>query len=406
MGGSDQLSLAYLLPDPGIPVGGTKGASVHVESLCAALVRAGVHVVLYAAKVTGPLRAPGAAGVTVVPVDVGEVRSGPGGDRTRIAATGRFFDQVARQLSAARPDWIQERLSLFAGGGTDLAAALGLERVVEVNAPIADERARHFGLELVDDAHAAERAALREARVVAVSDPLAAWARENGAAETLVVPNGADTLGLDPAIWDPLRPGIRRELGFGEQVVVGFTGSLKPWHGVEVLLDAVASLSPWHPVGLLIVGDGPGRAVTCAAMRTLPPGVTAVATGAVPAGEVARYLAAMDISVAPYTPGGTFYFSPLKVTEAMAAGRAVVASDFPPVRDLLGGTGVLVPPGNSTRLAEALESLVGDADTRRRLGLAARARAVVHLDWAQVAERTCGFARRPHHQVAAAGSTG
>ncbi|MHB1773189.1 MAG: glycosyltransferase family 4 protein, partial [Acidimicrobiales bacterium] len=278
--------VAYLLPDPGIPVGGTKGASVHVESLCSAMARAGAQVVLYAANVIGPLRAPGSDAVRVVPLDVGKVRSGPGGDRTRIAAAASFFKQVGRHLDTRRPDWVHERLSLFAGAGSAVCAVRDLSRVVEVNAPVSAERLRHFGLELVSEAESAEHDALRGARVLAVSQPLAEWVLACGASEALVVPNGADTDGLDPALWASRRIGIRRRLGLEGRVVVGFAGSLKPWHGIEVLFDAVAKVSRRSPLGLLVVGDGPGRAAAELAARSLPAAAKPVLTGSVPFSEI------------------------------------------------------------------------------------------------------------------------
>ncbi|MHB1519432.1 MAG: glycosyltransferase family 4 protein [Acidimicrobiales bacterium] len=402
MSHSRSQTIAYLLPDPGIPVGGTKGASVHVESLCAALARMGARVVLYAARVTGSLRAAGSEAVQVVPIDVGEVRSGTDADSTRISAAEEFFRTVGPLLDADRPDWVYERLSLFAGSGRALCATRNLDRVVEVNAPLANERMRHFGLERAAEAHRAERSALRDSRALVVSRPLAEWALETGASEAVVVPNGADTASFDPANWAGRRVNLRRRLGFDDQVVVGFTGSLKPWHGVDVLLEALGSLSSRRRLGLLIVGDGPGRAVTEQAARALPAWVTPVLTGAVPSSAVPGYLAATDISVAPYAPVDSFYFSPLKVAEGMAAGRAVVASDFPSIRELLGTTGVLVTPGDAAHLSSSITQLVDDPETRARLGAMARARAVHRLDWDTVAARTLAFAERSPRQIAVA----
>jgi glycosyltransferase involved in cell wall biosynthesis len=396
--------VAYLLPDPGIPVGGTKGASVHVDALCGAMARSGVSVTLYAAKVVGPLSSRGADQVEVVPVDIGPVRSGEDADRSRIRACGRYFDQVANLLEHRRPDWVHERLSLFAGAGNAMAARLGLPRIVEVNAPVADERRRHFSLSLVAEAAQAERDALREANVVAVSGPLVAWSLATGAASAALVPNGADTVWLDRAKWQRQGAELRAGLGFAEsQLVLGFAGSLKPWHGVEVLVDAVREASRGADVGLLIVGDGPRRTAVDEAVRTLPDGVRVAVTGSVPAYDVPRYLAAMDVAVAPYLPSPHFYFSPLKVAEAMAASLPVVASDFPPVRDLLGDAGLLVPAGDVDALAHALWQLAVEPDTRARLALEGRARAVGSLDWMAVAHRTIDVATgaAERHEVSA-----
>ena len=394
MSASGGPSVAYLLADPGIPVGGTKGASVHVESLCCAMACSGVRVRLYAARVAGPLRSRGAEGVDVVPVDVGEVRSGSAGEPGRISAARRFFDLASEHLSSERPDWVHERLTLFAGQGGDMCASLGLGRVVEVNAPVAAERSRHFGLLRDTAAHEAECSALTGARVLAVSPPLARWAVANGASEATVVPNGADTSAFAPAAWRGRRAELRRRLGLEGRVVVGFAGSLKPWHGVSVLVEAVADAAAAgkRPLGLLVVGDGPGRGDAEAATGLLPRSVRAVLAGAVPFALVPGYLAAMDVSVAPYLPSDDFYFSPLKVAEAMAAGRPVVASDFPPVSELLGGTGVLVAPGDRGCLANAVADLAADPRRRIELGGKARARAVEHLDWSAVSRRTLDFA--------------
>ena len=139
------------------------------------------------------------------------------------------------------------------------------------------------------------------------------------------------------------------------------------------------------------------------AVRTLPDGVRVAVTGSVPAYDVPRYLAAMDVAVAPYLPSPHFYFSPLKVAEAMAASLPVVASDFPPVRDLLGDTGLLVPAGDVDALARALWQLAVEPDTRARLALEGRARAVGSLDWMAVARRTIDVATgaAERHEVSA-----
>lgn len=386
--------VAYLLPDPGIPVGGTKGASVHVDSLCGAMASEGASVTLYAAKVTGPLSAPGSAAVTVVPLDVGPVHSGVAAERSRIAAADRFFRAVAPRLDADRPDWVHERLSLFAGAGAAVCTARRLPRIVEVNAPVAAERARHFGLCLAERAERDERRALSGARALAVSQPLAEWALSRGAGQVAVLANGADLDGLDPTRCAAAGREVRGALGFPPQaVIVGFAGSLKPWHGVEGLVKAVSAASrSGPPLALLIVGDGPRRPQVEAAVATLPARVPAVLTGAVAHRHMPAYLAAMDLAVAPYLPAETFYFSPLKVAEAMAAGRAILASDFPPVRTMIGAAGVLLPAGDVPRLTTAIRQLAADPIAREGLGRAARDLAVRGLSWRSVASETLRWA--------------
>ncbi|MFD6229572.1 DUF3492 domain-containing protein [Streptomyces sp. NPDC060232] len=67
---------------------------------------------------------------------------------------------------------------------------------------------------------------------------------------------------------------------------------------------------------------------------------------------------------------------PLTLAEAMLCGRATVSTDVGAVCEVIGGTGLVVPPRNPRALAEACLSLLGDAERAERLGAAARARAL------------------------------
>lgn len=67
---------------------------------------------------------------------------------------------------------------------------------------------------------------------------------------------------------------------------------------------------------------------------------------------------------------------PRSLVEAMFCGRATVSTDAGAVCEVIGGTGLVVPPRNPRALAEACTALLGDPDRRARLGAAARARAL------------------------------
>ncbi|NIQ27516.1 MAG: glycosyltransferase [Gammaproteobacteria bacterium] len=156
--------------------------------------------------------------------------------------------------------------------------------------------------------------------------------------------------------------------------MLGFVGSLKPWHGVDLLAETFRRLATNDPrLHLLVVGEGPGARHVEALAAELPGRVTRV--GPVPQSQVASYLRAMDIAVAPYPRLDRFYYSPLKVLEYMATGRAVVASEIGQVSKLIRHqeTGVLVPAGAPAELADAIAGLAADGPLRRRLGAAAAA---------------------------------
>jgi len=116
-----------------------------------------------------------------------------------------------------------------------------------------------------------------------------------------------------------------------------------------------------------------------------------------PVGELAPYLFAADVLVMPHTTGSlasdrrtaiSDYASPMKLFEYMAAARAVVATRFPSVAEILrdGENGVLVEPDSGAALTAAISSLLADPARAARLGARARADVEIHT-WTRRAAR-------------------
>jgi glycosyltransferase involved in cell wall biosynthesis len=273
----------------------------------------------------------------------------------------------------------------------DYACAHDIPGMLEVNAPLIEEQVQHRSLVDRSGAEAvADRAFGGASGLIAVSDGVAeSLARYPSAqARTHVVPNGVDIDRFSPGFG---RATLQARRGF----TIGFVGSLKPWHGLQVLADAFAELHRCDPKAqLLIVGDGPERASVQAAMRRYGLSDLVHFTGAVPPSAVPELLVRMDVAVAPYPPLAGFYFSPLKLFEYMAAGRPIVASDIGQLQQLIedGVNGLLCPPGDAPALAHALERLRRDEDLRQRLGHAARATAEQEHSWDGVVDRVLRLA--------------
>jgi glycosyltransferase involved in cell wall biosynthesis len=109
--------------------------------------------------------------------------------------------------------------------------------------------------------------------------------------------------------------------------------------------------------------------------------------------ELPDEYAAADVVVVPSVidSQGDSDGLPNVVLEAMASGRAVVASDVAAVSDAVEHevTGLLVPPGDPSALAAALRRLQADPALRARLGKAARQRVVSRFDLTACAEAMC-----------------
>jgi glycosyltransferase involved in cell wall biosynthesis len=297
-----------------------------------------------------------------------------------------LYRSVLKQRGTWSPDCVYERYTLFNLAGLAVARRFGVPHLLEVNAPLQMERERTIGLTLRLLAERFDRQLFRGADgVLVVSHALRSYILDHGADEERVslLPNGVDT---ERFRSDTEAAGMRTQLGLApDAFVVGFAGSLKPWHGTDVLLDAFALLhKEAQRARLLIVGDGPQRDALRERASQLALQGAVVFTGAVPHDEMPAMLRAMDVGVAPYLEIPDFYFSPLKLYEYMASGLPVVASDAGEIGTLIRHeeTGVLVPCGNVAVLADRLLRLKRDEMLRSCLGNAARLEAERH-SWNQ-----------------------
>jgi glycosyltransferase involved in cell wall biosynthesis len=174
------------------------------------------------------------------------------------------------------------------------------------------------------------------------------------------------------------------------QAVVGYAGHLYAWKGVDVLLRALALLPDVQ--GLIVGGHEaePDLARLKALASELGLDSRVTFTGLVAPGEVAARLERATVLALPNPASAisTRFTSPLKLFEYMAAGRPIVASDLPAIREVLHHEvdALLVPPGDPAALAAAIRRVAGDPALAGRLAARARA-AVTDYGWDRRAER-------------------
>jgi len=159
--------------------------------------------------------------------------------------------------------------------------------------------------------------------------------------------------------------------------VIGTVGRLALQKGQRYLIESVASLVKEFPeIILLIVGDGPEKAALKRTVSEKGIDRQVIFTGT--RDDVPDLLAAMDIFVFPSLREGLGN----ALVEAMAAGKAIVATDIPPVREVIASqdNGILVPPGDSGALEAAITSLLRDKRSAEAYGAAAKERALSYFD--------------------------
>jgi glycosyltransferase involved in cell wall biosynthesis len=380
------MRLLYVSFDRGIPIGGTKGASIHVAELLRALAAEG--------HATALLVRESMAGESQGPVFTAPTREGLGWVPGRHLRRDLREIRIRRALRAAvqtaiadfRPDVIYERYALFRSETCAEAARARIPHLLEVNAPLAWEERRFRHLTLKAAAERAERQTWRHADLVVVpSHPLAGLVRARGQEHVLVVPNAVDIERFER----PARMDLRARLGLESRFVVGFVGSVKPWHDFDTLVAAVERLPGELRTTLLVVGT--------VAPEGLPPraSVELVTAGAVSHEQVPEYLAAMDACVAGLTADPELhYFSPLKVLEYLAAGRPTVVADAGDLTQIItAGAALGYRPGDAADLAVKLLLVASDADVRGGLARGGRAYARTHT-WREAARAIAQAAER------------
>ena len=348
--------IAYICADPGVPVFGCKGASVHVQEVIRAMHRLGATVELFAARIGGD-----------VPNDLRHLRvhqlpTPPKGElaereRALLAAN----DAMTTALSGAGHfDLIYERYSLWSFAAVEFARARGVRSVLEVNAPLIDEQAAHRGLSDREAAEAVARRAFDAASVIGcVSEGVAQWVRSR-------VENNS-------AVID--REAARREFGFKGPTIL-FVGTPR-WHkGMKPLAKAVAEI----PGARLAVASRDKEFAEGDWSRYPVDPVPML-----PYTDAPRLIAAADVLAIPQLDTEVSHFQmPMKAYDCMAMGVPIVASAISDLPQLLDGCARLVPPGDVAALAGALRETLEQPEASRAMAAKARARCLESYTMAHV----------------------
>ena len=242
---------------------------------------------------------------------------------------------------------------------------------------------------------------IRSARfVVTISDAnrrlLEGWYGATAETKTIVIHCGAD-----PAVFAPPQSDRANVAGEGTSAATDAASlvcvaSLQPQKGQRHLVEACRLLRDHgRTVRCTLVGEGEERAALEAQIRALGLEDVVSLVGAQPRDRVVAIVEAADVVVQPsiVLPSGKTEGIPVALMEALAAERAVVASEVSGIPELVvdGVTGLLVAPGDAAALAHAIERLLDDPALRARLGSAGRSKVLeefdLHRNTALLAER-------------------
>jgi len=367
------------------------GQAVHLEELHAALKRQGHETLL-----VGPasFAATGFGGSSALVDRIKRMLPGSVYELLEVAYNVKAWLRLRAAVRAFKPDVIYERFSLFLFAGLWVHRATRLPLLLEVNAPLFEERAKNDGLRLHRLGRWAQRMLWNGADQVlpvtgVLADMVAGYGVPRG--RITVIPNGINP-GRFAAMPDTAA--AKAALGLPPRLVLGFTGFVRGWNAVHRLIDFAALHQDRLDLHILVVGDGPARESLENHAREKGVADRLTISGVVERDDVARYVAAFDIAV---LPGVTHYASPLKLFEYLQLGRAIVAPDSENIREILADekNALLFDPARDGAMEEALLTLCGDAALRGWLGAAAhRTIAEKSLTWDRNAERVVAIAEK------------
>jgi glycosyltransferase involved in cell wall biosynthesis len=382
------MRIAFVCMDPGVPIFGSKGCSVHVQEVVREFARRGAAVTVFATR-SGGIRSalPRNCDIRLL----APVAASDPAERERHLL--ELNEPLCKLLPKTGPfDFVYERYSLWSFAAMEYARTVGVPALLEVNGPLIDEQAAVRRLIDLDRARESTERSFQAADVLLavssqVADYLARWPSTNGRVH--VVKNGVDVNRVKPD-----RSAARRRAS--DPFTIGFVGTLKRWHALGVLVDAFDRIHRSSPTSrLLVVGTGPAGAalVTDLVQRGLL-GATEL-TGAVTRDLVPALLASIDVAVVPARSDEQYYFSPLKIFEYMAAGLPIVAARIGQIAEVIEHevNGLLCEPGDGVEMAAAIDRLRRDPALAARLGAAARETVVRSHTWAHTVDRILDLVR-------------
>ncbi len=287
----------------------------------------------------------------------------------------QFYAKEKALVTEFQPDLIVSRLDLYLFSAIRTARKFQLPVIIEADSPPVYEATRFQEqyCHIAAVPRLIERWVLRQADFVVMQSKALQdyFVRLHGLdpAKTAYVTNGADIAKFAAKEKDKT---LMQKYGLDNRPVLGFIGSLSVWHGIENIMRLIQStIAKFPEVHFLLVGAGGGseKAIKefCRVHR-LEKNISL--TGYVPYDQIPAHLSLMDIVLAPYPKLDFFYYSPVKIFEYMAAGKAVISTDLGQISEIItnGVDGILCPPGDLRAIETAIESLLCDPSLRQTLG--------------------------------------
>lgn len=296
---------------------------------------------------------------------------------------------LEKEILSKRPDLLYERSEYLQDSGAKIAKKYNLQYFLEVNAPFVEEMGKFEGYSLLHNkAHSVEKFKLQQAdKVFCVSSALADFLvikYDCKRDKIIIQPNciNPDKIQTDNSAISALRTEWKVE----NKKVIGFVGSMFPYHGVDLLITAFNAIYKRFPdTKLVIVGDGLVLNDLKQLSVKLDLSNSVIFTGKIAHSEVFNYINAMDICIMARS---NWYGSPVKLFEYGLMQKPIIAPDTEPVKDVIKDkVNGLIIQDNENSLIAAIEQLLIDTQLAKSIATQFHDKVIEQYTWNKAANK-------------------
>jgi glycosyltransferase involved in cell wall biosynthesis len=311
-------------------------------------------------------------------------------DVSMLRADQEIEKRLLAVINEHKPDLVYERCCYGMLSGLRACEKKQLRYLVEMNAPYPEEKNKMQGMSLLNflGNRNEKKQVLGAHKVIVVSTAMKNYLISKtgvDASQVVVIPNAVnpEDTHVPPERVNALRGKLRLE---ATDTVIGFVGSIFPYHGVDRMIDAFSSVAhDFTALRMLIVGDGEVLPLLRKQASEMGLSDRIHFTGNVPHSEIYSYISLMDITVMARS---NWYGSPVKIFEYGAMNKVIIAPDVIPVHDVMTHQidGLLIPD-NTEALENAIRFVLNNPAKAKEMAATFHTKVLEKYTWNKVAHQ-------------------
>jgi glycosyltransferase involved in cell wall biosynthesis len=309
-----------------------------------------------------------------------------------------YYDRVVYNrilkdiVNKSKPDIIFERFTIFHQAGCRLSIEKNIPYLLEIHSPV-DERGKYFSSNnfVWYTRKVLRYVSLKANAIIVVSCVMKDYLVSMGIPKKkiTVIPNAVDKEIVNKISEKEVNL-IKNRYHLEDSFVVGFIGSMAPYHGIDFLINAAKDIiSKNNRIKFLMVGAFYNEKAKNAMLDMVCKHNLKdyfIFTGNVSHDRIPSFIEAMDACT---IPSSNYYGSPIKLFEYGSLGKTVIASRFVPIEEIIEDEkdGLLFEPGNINDFTRKLLDVSDRKEYRENMGKKLQKKILSNHTWQHNAQR-------------------